>query len=101
MDVEFTVKIIKKDSVKLVYPRIEDSTYTMTVGLDKSLDNALKIATSGLLGWLQFDYYLSLKEATQVISTSIEYTIAEIADPEIEVVAKIKKEILKGLKKYN
>jgi hypothetical protein len=35
------------------------------------------------------------------MSTSIEYTIAEIADPEVEVVAKIKKEALKTLKKYN
>ena len=73
----------------------------MALGLDKSLDNALKIATSGLLDWLQIDYHLSLPEATQVISTSVEYTIAEIADPKVEVVAKIKKEILKGLKKYN
>ena len=73
----------------------------MAVGLGKSLDNALKIATAGLLDWLKMDYHLSLEEATQIMSTSIEYTIAEIADPEVEVVAKLKKEILKGLKKYN
>jgi amidase len=101
LDVEFTVKIIKKDILQLSNPRVEDSTYVMAIGTDKSLDNALKIATSGLLDWLQMDYHLSLEEATQVMSTSIEYTIAEIADPEVEVVAKIKKEILKELKKYN
>jgi len=101
MDVEFTVKLIKSDTLKLTYPRVEDSVYIMAIGIDKSLDNALKIATAGLLDWLQNDYHLSLPEASQVISTSIEYTIAEIADPEVEVVAKIKKEILKGLKKYN
>jgi amidase len=101
MDVEFTVKLISNDTFKITYPRVEDSLYIMAVGLDKSLDNALKIATSGLLDWVQIDYHLSLQEATQVISTSVEYTIAEIADPEVEVVAKIKKEILTGLKKYN
>ena len=101
MDVEFVVKIIKKDILQLRYPRVEDSLYIMSVGLGKNLDNALKTATSGLLDWLQIDYHLSLEEATQVMSTAIEYTIAEIADPEVEVVAKIKKEILKGLKKYN
>jgi hypothetical protein len=42
-----------------------------------------------------------LQEATQVLSTSIEYTIAEIADPQVEVVAKIKKEILKTLKQHD
>jgi amidase len=99
--VEFTVKLIKNNPLNLTYPRVEDSLYIMAAGLGKTLDNALKIATSGLLDWLQMDYRLSLEEATQVMSTSIEYTIAEIADPGVEVVAKIKKEMLKGLKKYN
>jgi len=35
----------------------------------------------------------------QVMSTSIEFDIAEIADSEIVVVAKIRKEILSRLKK--
>jgi hypothetical protein len=35
------------------------------------------------------------------MSTSVEYDIAEIADPEVEVVAKIKKKVLRALKKYN
>ncbi|MES1215514.1 MAG: acetamidase/formamidase family protein [Bacteroidota bacterium] len=99
MNVEFTIKLIKSETLTLSIPRVEDSTYIMAVGTGKSLDNALKVATSGLLEWLQKDYNLSLAECTQVMSTSIEYTIAEIADPEVAVVAKIKKEILKGLKK--
>ena len=101
LDLEFTVRVIKKEVLSLNYPRVEDSIYLMATGFDKSLDDALKMATSGLLEWLQQDYHLSLQEATQVMSTSIEYTIAEIADPEVEVVAKIKKEVLKTLKKYN
>jgi amidase len=95
MDVEFTVNIIKKDVLQLSYPRVEDSTHLMAVGVSKTLDEALKIATQGLLEWLQKDYHLSLGEATQVMSTTIEYSIAEIADPEVEVVAKIRKEVLK------
>ena len=73
----------------------------MAIGTGKSIDNAIKIAGVGLLDWLLKDYQLSLTEATQVMSTSIEYTIAEIADPEIVVVAKIKKALLKGLKEKN
>jgi acetamidase/formamidase len=101
MDFAFTVRVIKKGKLKLSFPRIEDATYIMAVGLDKNLDDALKIATLNLLDWLQNDYQLSLEEATQVIGTSIEYRIAEIADPKVEVVAMIKKELLKGLKKYD
>jgi len=95
----FTVQVIKNKNVKLDYPRIEDATYIMAVGLDATLDNALKIATKGLLDWLQQDYHLSIEEATQVIGSSLEYKIAEIADPKVEVVAMIKKNILKGINK--
>lgn len=101
LNVAFTVRVIKKETLSLSYPRVEDSLYLMATGFDKSLDEALKIATNGLLEWLRQDYHLSTQEATQVMSTCIEYTIAEIADPEVEVVAKIRKEVLKPLKKYN
>ena len=101
MDVVFVVNVIKKEVLTLSYPRVEDAEYIMSIGVNKSLEQALKIATAGLLQWLQQDYHLSFGEATQVMSTSVEYTIAEIADPEVEVVIKIKKEILKGLKKLN
>lgn len=100
LNVEFTVKVIKKGFPNVNYPRVEDAAYLMAIGVHKSLDEAIKIATAGLLEWLQTDYHLTTKEATQVLSTSIEYTIAEIADPEVEVVAKIRREILNGLRKY-
>jgi amidase len=80
-------------------PRIEDETYLMAVGLDATLDNAFKIATKGLLDWLQEDYHLSIEEATQVMGSSLEYKIAEVVDPKVEVVAMIKKDILKGINK--
>ena len=101
LNIAFTVSVIKKEKLSLNNPRVEDSTYIMATGFDKSLDDALKMATAGLLEWLQQDYHLSLQEATQVLSTSIEYTIAEIADPQVEIVAKIKKETLKDLKKHD
>lgn len=98
LDAEFTVELIKNGAAQIKSPRIEDSVYIMSTGSGKTLDIAIKIATSNLLDWLQQDYYLTLPEATQVMSTTIEYTIAEIADPEVIVAAKIKKKILKQLK---
>jgi acetamidase/formamidase len=98
MNVSFTVQLIKKEILTLTYPRAEDAVYLMSIGVHKNLEGALKIATAGLLQWLQSEYLLSFQEASQVMSTSIEYSIAEIADPEVEVVAKIKKEILAGIK---
>ncbi len=99
MDVTFTVQLIKNASAHLSCPRVEDPIYIMAVGLHKHLDMALKAATQGLLDWLQQDYLLSLQQATQVMSTGVEYTIAEIADRETAIVAKIKKQLLAGFKK--
>jgi amidase len=99
LDIVFTVKVIKKEFLHLTTPRVEDSTYIMSVGTAEKLDDAIKTATADLITWMQKDYRLSIPEATQVLSTSIEYRIAEIADPDVIVIARIKKELLKTLKK--
>jgi acetamidase/formamidase len=101
LDVTFTVQVIKKDFIQLNAPRVEDSSYLMSVGTAGKLDDAIKIATVDLKDWLQKKYHFSLQEATQVLSTSIEYRIAEIADPEVIVVARIKKSDLVNLKVYD
>jgi amidase len=101
LNVEFTVSVIKKNILQLNTPRAEDSIYIMSIGSAEKLETALKIATADLLAWIQKDYQLSILEATQVMSTTMEYCIAEIADPEVIIVAKIKKEMLKQLIRYN
>ena len=93
------VELIKKPAKQLAYPRVEDAEYIMTIGLDASLDNALKIATKGMLDWLQETYDLSIIEATQVMGSAMEYKITEIVDPKVEIVAMIKKKILNGIQK--
>lgn len=98
LDVVFTVKVIKNDILRLSTPRVEDSTYIMSVGTAGKLDDALKTATVDLMDWLRKEYNLSIQETTQLLSTSIEYRIAEIADPDVIVVARVKKEFLKTLK---
>lgn len=99
LDFSFTVSLIKHPENKLTYPRIEDADYIMTVGMDATLDQSLKIATKGMLDWLQQEYKLTLEEATQVMGSSIEYKIAEIVDPKVEVVAMIKKSALSKISK--
>jgi amidase len=101
LDIEFTIKLIKKEELQLKTPRVEDADYIISIGSADKLEAAMKIADADMLSWLQKDYQLSIGEATQVMSTAIEYRIAEIADPEVIVVAKIRKEILAQLKKYN
>jgi acetamidase/formamidase len=97
MNVVFSVRLIKADTPALQYPRVEDGDYLMALGTAPEIPEALKKASRNLLDWLQRDYALSLPEATQVMSTTIEYSIGEIADPEVVVVAKIKKGALEQI----
>lgn len=96
LNVVFTIKVIKS-RLQLSIPRVEDSSCIMSLGIAEKLDDALKMATADLLAWLQQDFQLSMEEGTQILSTGIEYRIAEIADPHVIVVAKIKKDLLKTL----
>jgi len=98
MDFAFVAKVIKGEP-KITFPRIEDSEYIVSMAMEKTLEQALKKATLGLLEWLQKDYKLTLIEASQVIGTSIEYRIPTVAGPKLEVAAMIKKKNLIGLKK--
>ena len=93
------MQLIKKPAAVLENPRVENDEYIMAVGADSSLDVALKIATKGLLKWVQQEYNLTNAEATQVLGSSLEYKIAEIVDPKVEIVAMIKKSTLKRLTK--
>ena len=99
LNVAFTVQLIKKPTFVLEAPRVENDEYVMAVGADSSLDVALKIATKGLLKWVQQVYHLTDAEATQVMGSSLEYKIAEIVDPKVEIVAMIKKSALNKISK--
>jgi amidase len=95
MDVEFSVAVLRDKYIGT--PRAEDGDYLMAIGLAGSLDDALRIGTSELATWLQADYQLSPAEAAMVLGTSIEYDIAEVADRNVGVVAKIRKNSVSAL----
>jgi len=99
MDFLLVTKVIKSSDLQLNFPRIEDSEHIMAMATAKTLEEALKLATLGLLEWVQKDYSLSLNEATQVLGTLIEYRIPTLAGPKVEIIAMLKKETLKGLTK--
>jgi acetamidase/formamidase len=95
MDVEFTVELIKGPT--LGQPRIEDAEFVMISGIGGSLSDALQLATSGMVRWLKDTYALSPGEIAMVLGSSMRYDIAEIVDPQIHVVAKLRKDSLSGI----
>lgn len=97
MDVEFTVDVIS--GVRAPGPRVESATHIMAMGLAGSLDDAFRNATDNMARWLTDSYGLTPSEVAQVIGTSAEYKVSEVADRNAGIVLKISKERLKGLKK--
>lgn len=96
MRVEFTVSLIKGESMG--GPRAENDEYLMSLGIGNSLEDALRDATTRLVNWLQKDYKLEPNEAAIVLGTAMRYDVAEVVDPLVHVVAKVRKDALAGLK---
>jgi amidase len=96
MDVEFTVNL--KSGQGIGGPRLENDEYIMAMGIANSLPDALRAATTSLARWLERDYKLTPNEAAIVLGTSMRYDIAEVVDPQINIVAKVSKAALAQLK---
>jgi acetamidase/formamidase len=95
MDVELTVDVIPGKWIR--GPRVESATHIMAMGLGGSLEDAMRGATGSMAAWLNEDYKLTPSEVAQVLGTSAEYRISEVADRNAGIVLKISKERLKGL----
>ncbi len=92
MDVMFSVALIKQSSLPV--PRIESRDEIMVLGQAGTMEDALKIATGGMVAWLRTDYGLTLSQAAQLMGVGIEYRIANLAGRNVGIAAKIKKALL-------
>lgn len=97
MEVEFTVDLLHDKSIRT--PRVESDSDIMAVGLGGSLEDAMRAATSGMAQWLEQDYSLTPSEIAQVMGTTVQFSISEVADRNAGVAAKISKERLRSLAK--
>ena len=86
------IEVIEGKSLGQTWLETADEVAVMGVG--GSLDESLRVATSGLSQWLTERYHLSPPEIAAVLGTAMRYEIAEVVDPQINVVAKIRKEML-------
>jgi hypothetical protein len=69
----------------------------MALGYDGSIDDAFRAATANMASWLTDAYKLTPSEVAQVLGSSAEYKVAEVADRNAGIALKINKERLKGL----
>ena len=67
-------------------------------GIANSLPEAAQAAATGLATWLQNSYKLEPNEIAVVLGTAIQYNIAELVDPQVHVVERIRRDALVALK---
>jgi amidase len=96
MDVTFSVEVIEGKTLGQTWLETADEIGVMGVG--GSLDESLRVATTGLAQWLTDRFHLSQSEIAAVLGTAMHYEIAEVVDPQVNVVAKIKKDMLAKIK---
>lgn len=89
MDVEFTVDILPAKRIRAV--RVESPTHIMATAYSGSLDDAFKDATANMAQWLEQDYSLTPSEIAQVLGSSAEYRVSEVADRNSGIVLKLNK----------
>ncbi|CAM3719267.1 acetamidase [Corallococcus sp. ZKHCc1 1396] len=97
MDVEFTVDVVHGKPPPMT-PRVESPTHLMALGQGGSLDDALRSATQGLTQWLEQEYGLTLSECAQVLGSSVQYVVANLAGRSVGVAAKLEKARLERLR---
>jgi amidase len=97
MAVEFRVELVRGTAITM--PRIESPRQIFVLGQAGSLDDALRAATDGMLQWLRQDYALDASEAAQVLGSSVQYRVANLAGRSVGLAAAIDKARLENLRR--
>ncbi len=97
MDVEVVVDVIP--GKRPPGPRVESATHLMAMGLEGSLDGAFRNATDNMVHWLTDTYQLTSAEVAEVLGTSAEYKVSEVADRNAGIVLKLQKDRLRPLQR--
>jgi amidase len=89
LEVQFSVDVIQNKAMAM--PRAENDTHLMAMGIAGSLTDATRLATTSLAEWLGADQALSANDVALVMGTAVEYDIAALVGPQVNVVARIRK----------
>jgi amidase len=96
MDVDFSVDVIRGDSSGQV--RAETRDYLIAFGVSGSVPDSIQVSTSQLAAWIKKDYKLSDSEVAILFASVLKYDITELVDSRYNVVAKVPKSVLAGMK---
>ena len=91
---ELTVDVVKDYAIS--WPRFENEDYIMTVGNTRPLIDAVRIAKTEMVLWLERDYGFDRWEAFQLLSQVGRIRVGNVVDPKYTIVVKFPKTQLPG-----
>ena len=97
MDIEFTVDLI--EGRNFGHPLAENSDDLTSIGIGGSLDQALQMATTGMMRWLERDHKLTASEAAVVVGFALKYDVVDLVGTQVSIAAKLPKAVLAKLRK--
>jgi acetamidase/formamidase len=95
LDVEFSVQVLP--ARPLATPRVEAADSISTLGQAGSLDEAVRLATAGMVQWLAQDYGLDDRASSLLIGTAAELRIVTLAGRNAGVALRLSKDRLRSL----
>ena len=96
LDVDFSVEVIRGESSGMV--RAETKDYLVAFGVSGSVPESIQVATSQLATWIKKKYSLNDSEVAILFAATLKYDVTELVDSQYNVVAKVPKSVLAGMK---
>jgi acetamidase/formamidase len=75
-----TVQIILHKGKELKWPRAETPTHFITMGLDRDLDEAVRIATREMIAYLMTEKGFTWADAMTLSSLAVDLRVTQIVD---------------------
>ena len=89
------IQVVLHKGMRTLWPRAETPTHYMTMGLDRDLTQAMKIAVRETIDFLATEKGLSRDDAYMLSSVAVDFNITQVVDGTKGVHGMIPKEIFK------
>lgn len=93
-------QFIVHEDMSLTWPRAETRTHVITMGMDRNLTTATKIAVREMISYLESAQNLSQEEAYRLTGIAVDLSITQLVDGNKGVHAMLPKEIFVSNKKH-
>ena len=91
-----TISVEVEDRPKrMAWPRFEDETHIGTIGLGRTIEEAMRISCRELIYWMADEYGFTEPDAYTLLSSILEGRATQVMNPKTTYVCKVRKDFIK------